>query len=311
MSADLLEPYRPHMTRPQEYVLAQALLDWTQARCVCRRDADWHAKRAFSATVFAIECRPADATWQESLPAGKYLVFFFNADDGSTDELAQLTEQLRRGSATTAGELGCLYRGLLADLHARQLDTSRLEADIARICATADTEDQHDPATMTESQFSAVRQISVHGPAYIGLWALLRGLRLSGAEGLVSQAIEAIYLANDLASWKKESVPGAESACRTSNFVLFHAARSAGGIPAACDAAVTRYNHLTDTFATLRPSPLVALLAGIVDGNLRGHRRLTSTRYHGAEQYLRRLHRISARPAPRSPASMTYGPSMA
>ncbi|POX56298.1 hypothetical protein C3489_06145 [Streptomyces sp. Ru71] len=296
MTADVLAPYRKYLTDPAEHELADRLLHWACAHCACPRGPQWHARRAFYAAVFSVCCRPPGATWQETLLAGKFNVFYFNVDDGPAEELTRLTGHLHHAVPADTGELGNLHRALLTDLRALGLDTARLEADIAALCAAADAEDRQDIATLSPERFHTLRLTTVASTAYISCWGAIRRLPLSGEESAVEAAGEAIYLANDLASLERDSSAQAPRAALTSNFVLFHAARTGTGIPHAADMAVARYNRLTADLAS-RSGPVADVLAAIVDGNLDAHLRLTASRFPGATDRLRLLHRVRTDPS--------------
>ncbi|MGW0825286.1 terpene synthase family protein [Streptomyces sp. NPDC002845] len=306
MTADPLSCYRRQLAGPEEHRLADALLDWALTHCRCSRGTAWHAKRAFYAATFTACCRPPDTVWWETLLAGKFNIFYFNVDDGPADELTQLTAQLHSQSHTTAGELGMLYRALLADMRGRQLPTVQLQADIATLCAAADAEDQQDITIMTGEQFHTLRLATIAALPFITCWGAIRGLPLTSEQNLVEAAAEAIYLANDLASLDKDCGPDAPCATATSNYVLFHTARVTGGLPSAVETATARYNHLIASLAKHTGASAAALVS-IVDGNLDAHLRLAATRFPGAAHRLRQLSRIQPDGPAHHPAALNNG----
>ncbi|MGW0537917.1 terpene synthase family protein [Streptomyces sp. NPDC003032] len=294
MTADPLKPYRTHLADQRQRELADALFTWSVQRCSCLNGASWHARRAFFAAAFEGHCAPADAVWWESLLAAKFIALYFILDDGPAEDAAQLASELTAAQTAPESELGTLYRALLTDMHAHDLDTCQLHADVAQLCLAVAAESHHDPAEMTPQEFHALRLVTVASLPYINCWRTIRALPAPDEDWLDEQALEAIYIANDLASLEKEQRPDATGAYVTSNCVLFHAARNSTGLPEAIDAAVARYNHLADGLTHSTPGPHLSLLTGVVDGNLRAHHLLAATRFPGAARHLHRLRFIRA-----------------
>ncbi|GGX24270.1 terpene synthase family protein [Streptomyces noursei] len=289
MTADLLVPYHRHMADDRHRELAKALLTWSLQLCSCNRGSAWHAREAFYAATFERYCAPPDAAERENLLCAKYITFFFSLDDGLHNELEALADQLRSGRPVRAGELGTLHDALLADLRAHGLDTKQVEARIAELCAAAVTERARDARTMTQEQFHDLRMVTVAAKPYIDCRRAVRNLPVPNEENLVEQALEAIYIANDLASLDKETASGGAGEYETSNIVRFHAACSGRDLNAVITTVTDRYNHIAATLRNTTPGPLATILTSTVDGNLRAHVGLSTTRYPGAARLLRCL----------------------
>ncbi|WP_327692275.1 MULTISPECIES: terpene synthase family protein [unclassified Streptomyces] len=298
MSTDLLAPYR--MINQRHRDLTRELLAWSLRLCSCGQGAAWHAQTAYVAATFETCGAPSDATLDESLLGGKYIVFFLCLDDGPTDQLANLEQELRSGRPAASGECGVLCHALLDEMNKRALDTQQFTTELADFCSAMATEAQHDVRTMTEEQFHALRRQTIGNQPYITCWRAIRGLPVptpgSEAQEFNELAVEAVYLVNDLASITKdeeEVLKGAANAYVTSNWVLFHA-RSPGELHTAIDTAITRYSRIVDTFVHAPQTPFASLLSSIVDGNLDAHLSLTSMRYPGSAQILRVLPHIGS-----------------
>ncbi|MFI9761122.1 hypothetical protein ACIHFB_24645 [Streptomyces sp. NPDC051963] len=268
--------------------LTEELLAWSLRACTCQRGAAWHAKRAFVASTFEINGAPPDAAPWENLLCAKYLVFFLGLDGGSAHEIRDLADRLRTGRRAS-GELGEMHRALLTDIGVHAASTARLETELVQLCAATSTETQPDAATMTWDEFHAGRLNLIGTHPYLTCWRSIRGLLDPQpdpeTERLVECAVEATYLANDLASLEKET-RAAEPV--TSNSVRFRAQVS-GDLNAAADAAVDRYNHIVELFRRTSPAPLIAILSGVIDGNVSSHLHLSALEYPGAAAALRRL----------------------
>jgi hypothetical protein len=293
VSEDPLAVYRRFLNDDRHVALARQLLAWSLEHCACQRGTSWHARNSFYAATFAIHCAPSDATWRELVCSGKFLVVFFSVDDGPRSELLLLAEQQAAGHPVHAGELGRLYRALLADLRA-VVDTAHVKRGLATCCAAAVTEGTHDVQRMTFEQFLTLRRSTTAIDCFIDLWRGLRRLPVPHSENLVAQAAEAVCLANDLASLEKETQPGAQDTYEESNYILFVVARSGQEVEAAVADATNRYNSLVDALARAGSGQLPTLLRGIVDGNLRVCLALSATRYPGAARRLSRLSTTSA-----------------
>ncbi|MFJ6743131.1 terpene synthase family protein [Streptomyces sp. NPDC091279] len=296
MSTDLLAPYR--MINQRHCDLTRELLAWSLRLCSCGQGAAWHAQTAYVAATFETCGAPSDATLDESLLGGKYIVFFLCVDDGPTDQLANLEQQLRSGHRAASGECGVLCHALLDEMNKRALDTQQFTTALADFCSALATEAQHDVRTMTEEQFHALRRLTIGNLPYVTCWRTVRGLPFptpgSKAYEFNELAVEAIYLVNDLASITKDEEEvriGAANAYVTSNWVLFHA-RSPGDLQTAIDTAITRYIRIVEKFAHAPQTPFTSILSGLVDGNLDAHLILTGMRYPGSAQVLRALPHI-------------------
>jgi hypothetical protein len=291
-----LEPYRGRFIDQWHRELTEELLAWSLRLCSCRRGASWHARTAFLAATFEVHCAPADAALWESLLCGKYCTYFFIVDDAPREEVTDLADRLRTGRPAASSELGAVHRKLLDDFRAGGLSAPRLETEIAEFCSAVSTEGLHDVHTMTWEQFRALRRVTVGTHPYITCWRILRGLldaeRIAESEVLVDLAVEAAYLTNDLASLTKELHADEDGAYATSNWVRFHA-RSSNDLHEAVHAAVTRYNHIVETFRQAGHRQLVRLLSSFVDGNLSSYFHLTAARYPDAEETLHGLLRIT------------------
>ena len=287
-----LAPYQTDMISQRHRDLTEELLAWSLRACTCQRGAGWHAKRAFIASTFEIYGAPPDAAPWESLLCARYLIFFLGLDDGSAHEISDLADRLRT-EHRALGELGEMHRALLTDFGVHAASTARLETEIAQMCTVLSTEKQPDAATMTWDEFHAGRLILIGTHPYITCWRSLRGLLDPQpdpeTERLVEWAVEATYLANDLASLEKET-RAAEPV--TSNSVRFRA-HSSGDLNAATDATVDRYNHIVELFRQTPPTPLIAILSGAIDGNINSHLHLSALEYPGAAAALRRLLRVT------------------
>jgi hypothetical protein len=300
MATDPLAPWRARIADPRHEELAEALLAWSLQHCSCQRGASWHAQEVYYATTFEHYCAPEDAADWEMLLCAKYLTFFLSQDDGAHSELTALADQLRSRSAVRAGELGNLYEGLLADMRAHSLDTTWVEAGVADLCAAAVTEADHDARTMMPEQFHAQRLATISTAVHINCRRAARGLPVPDEEHLVEQASEATYIVNDLASLDNDAASGGEGGYVTSNVVLFHAAHFGQELGEAIITVTDRYNQIAATLRDAPPSTLTTLLTSCVDGNLRAHVELATTRYPGAAKNLSHLQLVSTSPGQRS-----------
>ncbi|MEU9189184.1 terpene synthase family protein [Streptomyces sp. NPDC048484] len=293
MAEDPLAPYRAQLTDPRHETLAEQLLTWSLRHCSCHRGVSSHASGAFWAASFERHCAPADTAAWESLLGAKYIVFFWCQDDGSRSELVALADQLRSRHPIRAGELGIFYEALLSDMRAHGLETARVEAGIADTCAAEVAEPHQDIRTMTPEQFHTQRLATIATTPYIDCRRAARGLPAPDEEHRVEQAVEAVYIANDLASLDKEIAAGPTEPV-TSNFVRFHAARTGQNLSTAITHATHRYNHLVTALRNAPPGPLTTILASIVDGSLQCQIGLSTTRYPGSAHRLSLLRLVSA-----------------
>ncbi|WP_405015108.1 terpene synthase family protein [Kitasatospora sp. NBC_01539] len=275
---------------------AERLLAWFLEVCPCHRDREWHTSTARVAAAFGVHCGPAGATPGQSFTADVYLVFFLALDDAPAPEKAAFATALRGGSMPPGSAPAAAHRALMDDLDARCLPTARLCAEISDLAAAMAREGEADPAAMTWDEFHALRRATIGTGPFVTLWRLLRGLPVpdpsAGPEPAVADAVEASYLANDLASLDRDRTAHPDDAPVTSNHVLFHAHRAGhDGLRTAVEAALTRYALLVARVGRAE-GELGHLLRDMVEGSVDAHRHLAGTRYPGAAARMDRLRRV-------------------
>ncbi|MGP3690307.1 terpene synthase family protein [Streptomyces sp. IBSNAI002] len=307
--AALLAPYRTHLTDPRHALLTEQLLAWYLRTCTCDQDPSRHASTVFAAATFDFHCAPRDAALQQNLIASRYLVLFLAVDDSTAEEKAVLAGQLTAGRAPTPGGCGTALLPLLGALREQGLATERLLAEITGLATAMAREAHVTPASETLDQLLALRHTTIGTLPYITLWRTLLGLAVPApgapVEPVVDDAIEATYLANDLASLARDGDADPADSPATSNSVLVramfsvrsaHAADDRGELPpeavaGALDTTVARYATVARRVEAAE-GDLGQLLRGIVEGNLEATSHLVDARYPGANALIPRLHRM-------------------
>ncbi|MET9537396.1 hypothetical protein ABZY16_07800 [Streptomyces sp. NPDC006553] len=164
---------------------------------------------------------------------------------------------------------------------------------------------------MTWEQFRALRLLTIGTFPYITVWRTVRGLEVphpsTPPEPIVADAVEATYLANDLASLQKDLRVGTDEAPVTSNFVLLHH-RHSGDLRSSVGAAAARYNRVVENLDRAG-GELAHLLRCMVEGGIDAHVNQVETVYPGAADALRGLHRATPRTRRRHQRPLSHGSS--
>jgi hypothetical protein len=313
-TSKLLEPYRPQMRDARHWELTCRLLDWSLPY-LRREEPSVVARRAYVSSTFEVYCCPPEATLEEHLLGGKFIVCFFTADDGPDEALSSFLAAAEGPQAST--ELRGCHDAWLEALHREGRDTQGPRAAFREACEWIQVERGLDLSTMTEERFRQIRLYAIALPAYVACWKSIRALRPSERadealrrSGLLELTSELVYMANDLGSLERdEEAARRQQPDAEMNLVLLRA-RALGSRQAAVQQVVAQYHEKLQDFRRLRAQLVgtehwrersvrdcVEQLRRAVNGNVATTRHLMATRYPGAHELLEGLPEVEPLPS--------------
>ncbi len=306
-----LEPYRSLVIDDGHADLMAALLEWCDGQCTCLEGVKPHVRHVVEAATFAYFCSPADTTADELLFLAKDTMIFFLADDGPRADREELRRFLHGSGPAGRGETSAWYRTLIAEMRAAGLRTADYDAASAEMLQAMAREQEVNPCRLPVAQFWAIRRPTFATGPFLACWVALRHRDLHvragrawSELGLLTLAIDAMILTNDLGSLERDIRPRTPSSPANLNYVLIpHPGLASfdARVEAAIDLANRRLDQiehrlaLAEEAATAMLEPRLVERARfcvtLVSGNLDTTLHL-SHRYPGAATRLRRLRRL-------------------